>query len=173
MPRGKSTGVDKFITLILPRLGDVLDWARAGADEKEIAKLLEVPYSTFRSWVKKGRDGEERYAPLAAVLEQGQSVPNSEVEAALYKRAVGYTARERVEEIRQNQDGEVTGRIVKHYEKHVPPDPTSAIFLLTNREPGRWSKSPGEREDGGEEAGVIEIARVQEGKAEGQGTGGE
>lgn len=166
MPKAKSPGkkpeASQFNEKVLPRLGDVMDWARAGADQKEIAAQLDISYSTFRSWVKKGQEGEERYVPLSAILAQAQEAPNREVEAALYKRARGYTAQETIEEIRQNADGEVTGTVTKHITREVPPDPTSIVFLLRNRMPGKWRKDP-ETDQGEDEGntGVIQIPKVE------------
>lgn len=147
---------------VLPRLGDVLDWTREGADLKEISELLGVSYSAFRGWLKRGKEGEERYEPLAAIIAQGQEKPNREVEAALYKRAIGYTTTDTVEEVRQNGEGEVTGTVTKHVTREIPPDPTSILFLLRNRMPERWRKDPElTRKEAEGETGIIQLAPVE------------
>lgn len=163
----KAAKVDKYRDCVLPRLGEILDWARAGADLKEIATKLGVGYTTLRSWVKKGGEGEERYISLAVVLAAGQKEPNNDVEAALYRRAKGYTVQETTEEIRKNADGEVTGTVTKNVTKEIPPDPTSILFLLRNRMPEKWRKDPEMSQAQEErETGVIELAPVMPGEEE-------
>ena len=47
--------------------------------------------------------------------------------------------------------------------KFIPPDPTSAMFWLTNRRPDRWKYKPepvGDDEDEG--SGVVMLAPVME-----------
>ena len=52
------------------------------------------------------------------------------VEVSLRRRATGYTVREVV------RDSE--GNTIKEVIKEIPPDPTSMIFWLKNRQPSRW-----------------------------------
>ena len=60
-------------------------------------------------------------------------VADARVERSLFERATGYTF-ESVK-IFCNKDGEVTEVPVL---EHVPPDPTSMIFWLKNRNPNKW-----------------------------------
>lgn len=149
---------DKFATNVLPRLVEVMDWARAGADLKEIAEKLEVSYASLRRWVKKGGEGEERYVPLAVVLDKAQSEPNSAVEAALYKKCLGYNAKvAKNYKVKTVEYDPETGRKIIEREElkevfdevHVPADTNAQIFYLTNRKPERWRRSP-ESQLGGE-----------------------
>ncbi|MDE4014421.1 hypothetical protein Q7499_00930 [Glaesserella parasuis] len=51
---------------------------------------------------------------------------------SLYKRALGYEAPDIDIRVIENQIVETP--LIKHY----PPDPTSAIFWLKNRQPDKW-----------------------------------
>ena len=47
--------------------------------------------------------------------------------------------------------------------KVIPPDPTSAMFWLTNRQPGKWSYKPQEEPEEDEDgSGVVVLAPVME-----------
>lgn len=166
----KAAKADKYRSLVLPRLGEILDWARAGADLKEIAEKLGVGYTTLRSWVKKGGEGEERYVPLAVVLAAGQETPNNEVEAALYKKCLGYNAKiakhYKVKVVEYDPD---TMRKTAEREElrevfdevHVPADTNAMIFYLVNRLPQRWQRDPsGQGGTDEENTGVIEMPAV-------------
>lgn len=168
----KAAKADKYRDCVLPRLADILAWAKAGADLKEIAKKLGVGYSSLRSWLKKGGEGEERYIPLAVVLSAGQEEPNNDVEAALYKKCLGYNAKiakhYKVKVVEYDPD---TMRKTAEREElrevfdevHVPADTNAMIFYLVNRLPERWKRDPADREDTGEEnTGVIEMPSVAE-----------
>ena len=61
--------------------------------------------------------------------ERGRENPNRRVEASLFRRAVGFQAREVI-----SQDGKPTKVIIKDF----APDPISCIFWLKNRDPARW-----------------------------------
>lgn len=166
----KAAKADKYRSLVLPRLGEVMDWARAGADVKEIAKKLGVGYTSLRSWAKKGGEGEERYVPLAVVLAAGQEAPNNEVEAALYKKCLGYNAKiakhYKVKVVEYDPD---TMRKTAEREElrevfdevHIPADTNAMIFFLVNRLPERWQRDPSGQSGADEEnTGVVEIAKV-------------
>ena len=96
----------------------------------------------------------------------------AEVERACLKRATGYEVTETKREYKVNEQGELELTRATEQVKHVPGDLRAVEFWLTNREPGRWSKSPGEREDGGEEESVIEIAEVRDREAPSSGPAG-
>lgn len=166
-PKEKKPGGNAFSEKVLPRLGDVMDWGRAGADQKEIAEKLGIPYSTFRSWVKKGQAGEERYAPLAVILKQAQEAPNGDVEAALYKKCLGYNAKiAKHYKVKQVEYDQETGRRISEREElrevfdevHVPADTNAQIFFLTNRAPERWQRTPAPQQgDSDGNTGVVEL----------------
>ncbi|WHP44221.1 hypothetical protein [Pasteurella multocida] len=57
---------------------------------------------------------------------------DANVAERLYKRALGYEAPD--VDIRVIENKIVETPLIKHY----PPDPTSAIFWLKNRQPEKW-----------------------------------
>ena len=89
------------------------------------------------------------------------------VEQAYLRRITGYDVTEVKSEYKVNEAGEL--ELLKKTEsvKHVPGDPRAAEFWLTNRQPKRWQKRPEAMDGESEERGVIEIARVEEEKADG------
>ncbi len=66
---------------------------------------------------------------LADILNDAKQIPNKKVEAALFKRALGY----QIKEIHK-----VEGRPSKVIVKEIAPDVIADIFWLKNREPKRW-----------------------------------
>jgi hypothetical protein len=52
----------------------------------------------------------------------------------LYQRAVGYS----YDAVKIFMPAGAKKPIYAHYVEHVPPDPTSMIFWLKNRDPARW-----------------------------------
>ena len=107
----------------------ITGWARKGLTDEQISKNMGIAYSTLREWKKK-------YSALQAALKKGKEVVDYEVEAALYKRAIGYNVEEEKIYIQ-----EIEGRTTKRKEiikKHIPGDTTAQIFWLKNRKPADW-----------------------------------
>lgn len=92
-------------------------WARDGLIDKQIAKNMNVAYSTFREWKKK-------FPTLSAALKQGKEVSDRQVENALFKTATGYYYQEET----VTNAGEIV--TIKKYSK---PNTTAQIFWLKNR----------------------------------------
>lgn len=100
--------------------------AEKGFTNREIALKLGVDERTLYNWHKK-------YPNLFQTLKDEKNIADSKVEASLYERARGYS----VKEVKLFQDK--NGEIVEHeIIKHYPPDPTSMIFWLKNRQPNKW-----------------------------------
>lgn len=92
-------------------------WARDGLIDEQIAKNMNVAYSTFREWKKK-------FPALSAALKQGKEVSDRQVENALFKTATGYYYQEET----VTNAGEIV--TIKKYSK---PNTTAQIFWLKNR----------------------------------------
>lgn len=92
-------------------------WARDGLIDEQIAKNMNVAYSTFREWKKK-------FPTLSAALKQGKEVSDRQVENALFKTATGYYYQEET----VTNAGEIV--TIKKYSK---PNTTAQIFWLKNR----------------------------------------
>lgn len=155
---------NKYETHVLPHLEKIEKWAKAGATSKEIASKLRIAYSTFRSYLEQAEKGEDRYSALKETFARACEIPDDNVEAALYKRACGIE----YEEVKREQTiNRKTGEIElleTRTIKFIPPDPTSAMFWLTNRRPDRWRYKPEETEESGKsgESGVVLLAPVME-----------
>ena len=145
---------------IQPWIDKIAAWAEAGATIKEIAGKLDLAVSTLKKYLALGRQGDDRYTALSDAFSRACEVPDDNVEAALYKRACGYS----YEEVRCEQKLDRAGNVVELTTKtvrDVPPDPTSAMFWLTNRRPGTWAYRPKDAdEDQQESRGVIMIPEV-------------
>lgn len=99
--------------------------ALKGFTDKEICKAIDVPERTFNNWKKK-------YHDFWQSLKDWKAEADAKVERSLYERAQGYSHPE--DKIFCN-NGEI---IVQPTIKHYPPDPTSMIFWLKNRQPEKW-----------------------------------
>ena len=97
-------------------------WARDGLIDEQIAKNMNVAYSTFREWKKK-------VPTLSAALKQGKEVSDRQVENALFKTATGYYYQEET----VTNAGEIV--TIKKYSK---PNTTAQIFWLKNRK-AEWT----------------------------------
>ena len=149
-------------THLLPNLERIAEWAKAGATMKEVAQKLGIAYSTLRRYVDLGMGGDERYQALSGPFVRACEIADDHVEAALYKRACGFEYVETKREQKVDRSGNIV-ELVTTTNKVVPPDPTSAMFWLTNRQPGRWSYKPQEGPDGGgDDSGVVVLAPIME-----------
>ena len=96
--------------------------AKQGLTDTEIAEGIGVSVRTLYRW-------KAQHPDLLASLKSGKEVADKQVEASLFKRACGYTARE----VKQNASG---GKAITV--KEVGPDTTACIFWLKNRRPDLW-----------------------------------
>lgn len=72
---------NKYETHVAPRLGEVADWVRNGATEKEIAERLDIAMSTFCEY-KKG------FSEFSEVLKKTRDTVDGDVENALLQNAL-------------------------------------------------------------------------------------
>ena len=99
--------------------------AMLGMTDSQIADFYEVTEQTVNNWKKAHPDFFES-------LKAGKLIPDAEVAASLYERAIGYSHKE--DKIFNNSGQAMVVETIKHY----PPDPTSMIFWLKNRQPDLW-----------------------------------
>ena len=151
----------KYESHVAPYLDKITAWAKQGATAKDIAGKLKVAYSTFRKYVDEGEKGDERYIALSAAFASACELADDEIETALFNRARGITYDECTYELVKDSDGEFREKRTKRVTKFIPPDPTSAMFWLTNRRPDKWKYKPeaiDSDDDGG--SGVVELPPV-------------
>lgn len=96
-----------------------------GHTDDELAEFFEVHVSTIHQW-------KLDYPDFSDSIKKGKEIADGEVVASLYHRALGYS----------HEDVDIKmyegGIIETPYTKHYPPDATSAIFWLKNRQPKKW-----------------------------------
>jgi hypothetical protein len=121
--KGKGGRPTKFDGLDLEKVKSLV---AQGKTDAQMAKFFGVNVDTWHEWKKV-------HPSFSDALKDWKVEADVKVEASLYDRARGYSHPE--EKIFCNAAGEVTRvETVKHY----PPDPTSMIFWLKNRQPEKW-----------------------------------
>lgn len=120
--------------LIKDKLMLIEKWCRDGLTEEQICKNLGVGHSAFNVYKK-------QYPELAEALKKGKEVAITEVENALFKRALGFTYEETKVSIRM-VDG-VETKFTEKNTKYQPPDVAACSILLKNKDKERgWSDNP-------------------------------
>lgn len=117
-------------------------WLRDGCTDEQLAHNMCISYTTFQRWKKKEEFGD------IIIREREGCV--TEVENALYKRALGYDYME--------QQLDKYGNVVE-VRRHLPPDTKAATFYLTNRKENKW-KTKVETQSTVEAAMEIEFANA-------------
>ena len=152
----------KYESHVAPYIDKISKWASSGATAKDISKKLNVAYSSFRKYVDLGSKGDERYKALAAAFKEACDIPDDEIETALYDRAKGISWEEKTYERKKDPDtGEMELVLTKTVTRFIPPDPTSAMFWLTNRRPLVWKYKQTDRPEGDDtETGVVLLPEI-------------
>lgn len=107
-----------------------------GATDAQVAAALSVTVQTLHNWRKADPS-------FFDAVKDWKAQADAEVERSLFERARGYS---HDEEKIFCQDGQI---IRAESRKHYPPDPTSMIFWLKNRQPDKW-RDKQEVDHGGE-----------------------
>lgn len=104
--------------------------ALLGLTDKEMADIFNTSEQTFNAW-------KHAHPEFLESLKKGKDLADAKVASRLFERAMGYEHDS--EEIKVLSDPE-TGSYVERVpvRKIYPPDPTSAIFWLKNRQPRIW-----------------------------------
>lgn len=96
-----------------------------GAIDKDLADFFGVCEDTINNW-------KEAHPEFFVSIKEAKAEADSAVVRSLFQRATGY---EHPEDKIFNHNGEA---LVIPTTKHYPPDATSAIFWLKNRQPDDW-----------------------------------
>lgn len=96
-----------------------------GATDKELADFFEVSYDTIQEW-------KRIHEAFSYSLKEGKQIADATISESLYKSANGYMHEDT--DIRVINNEIVVTPIVKYY----PPNPTSLIFWLKNRQSAKW-----------------------------------
>jgi hypothetical protein len=102
-----------------------------GADDKELANLFNVTETTINNW-------KIEYPKFFESIKDGKLNADAHMAKSLYHRGLGYTHDD--EEIKVVPQGQGLGSEIVRVpiKKHYPPDPTSCIFWLKNRQGKYW-----------------------------------
>jgi len=96
-----------------------------GATDKKIADFFDVTEQTINNW-------KIKHPTFFESLKNGKEKADGVIAESLYHRAKGYSHHD--VHIAVSNGEAIQTDIVKHY----PPDPTSCIFWLKNRQPATW-----------------------------------
>lgn len=129
--------------IIESNLKNIEKWIVQGIPEKEIAKKLDMAYSTFRNHKK-------TMQALKDTIKEALEEKQQKVEEALFKRCIGFNFYEevamKVKEESLADDGAtvlVNERVeVKEVKKYSPPDLNAQKYYLNNRDKTHWSEDP-------------------------------
>lgn len=111
--------------------------AGEGKTDVEIAEYLGITERTLNNW-------KHTHAQFFQSLKDAKRLEDAKVEKSLFERALGYSHPEE----KLFFDSKV-GEVVSYQTtKHYPPDPTSMIFWLKNRQPKLWRDKPSEQDEG-------------------------
>ena len=117
--KGRPSKFDKLDMAQVERL------IKAGLTDKQMAVACEITEQTWYNWKDAHKDFFE-------VIKDWKTDSNGAVKRSLWERATGYDCKET--KVFCSNGEIVTQEVTKHY----PPDPTSMIFWLKNREPENW-----------------------------------
>lgn len=99
--------------------------ALIGATDEQIADFFGIAVTTLHTWV-------ERHPTFSEARKSGKADIDAQVEQSLFRRATGYS--HPAVKIMQYEGNVIETPYIEHY----PPDATSMIFWLKNRQPQRW-----------------------------------
>lgn len=105
-----------------------------GATDKQMADAFGVSETTINNW-------KHQHEEFSCALKEGKLFADANVAQALYNRALGYE--HEADDIKVVEGSIVITPTIKRY----PPDATSAIFWLKNRQPEIWRDKPESNED--------------------------
>lgn len=107
-----------------------------GAIDSELAGFFGVSETTINNWKNEHED-------FSLALKKGKQIADAKVAQALFHRATGYSHED--VDIKVIEGNIVQTPLVKYY----PPDATSAIFWLKNRQPTKWRDKQVTEHEGG------------------------
>ena len=96
-----------------------------GAIDKQMADFFEVEESTINNW-------KHDYPEFLESIKESKEIADANVAKSLYERATGYSHPD--VHIGNYRGMPIITDIIKHY----PPDATSMIFWLKNRQPEKF-----------------------------------
>lgn len=117
-----------------------------GATDKQLATFFDVSEQTINAW-------KHKHPSFLESLRRGKEIADARVAQALFARATGY---EHPEDDIKAVNGEI---VITPTIKRYPPDPTSMIFWLKNRQPKLWRDKP--ESEGADGDGAIHKVQIE------------
>lgn len=118
-----------------------------GHTDAELAAFFEVSEATINNW-------KIDFPSFLESIKKGKEISDGEVVQALYKSALGYSHPDVDIKV-------IDGQIVEtELTKHHPPNPTSMIFWLKNRQSGKWRDKQVTEHEGGITVETKSIASI-------------
>lgn len=97
-----------------------------GSTDKDLADFFEVCEATINNW-------KIEHEGFLESIKRGKDLADSKVAESLYHRAMGY----KTKEVKiATEHGKITD--TREVDKYYPPDATSIIFWLKNRQSKKW-----------------------------------
>jgi hypothetical protein len=129
---GDYMNKSKYDDFVKNRLFEVEAWARDGMLQKDMAKKLNVPHSSFCDYIK-------AHPELRKALKIGREVANIILENAAHRSAAGYKTKQIKRERVWNKDTEEFENVItEEITKEMPANPAMLKFLLVNRMPDKY-----------------------------------
>jgi len=101
-----------------------------GWTDKQVADFLGITKRAITHW--------KQINEFISPLKDWKKNADLRVERCLYKRAQGFRYKEVTIEYIEIGDTKTPAKKTKEVTKQLPPDPTSMIFWLKNRQPDKW-----------------------------------
>lgn len=127
----------KYLENVEPRLEEIKSWARDGVIEEDIAKLLNISYSTFREY-------KNKYSALSAALKCARTY-DDEVIFSLHKNTLGGIVDLKVPIKCKRRYYDERGKLVEEEyvvdglkQEYIKPDTMAQMYWLNNRVPEKW-----------------------------------
>lgn len=133
-PIGRPTSYD---SVIFPERAYKL--TLLGLTNEQLAGALGIAVSTLYDW-------QSKHVEFAEAIKRGKEEADGKVAHSLYRRALGYSHPDIYVFSQTIKEYDEKGRVltsrtepkILDITKHYPPDPTSGIFWLKNRQPEAW-----------------------------------
>jgi transcriptional regulator with XRE-family HTH domain len=110
-------------------------YRKQGISDLQIAQNLGISKNTFYQYLNRYKDFRDAY-------KRGKAEIVEQIENSIYKRALGFEYEEVTTEAKTDSEGNIIEKHIKKIKKYVPPDATTAIFLLTNLNNKKYKRNP-------------------------------
>lgn len=118
--------------------------ALLGHTDAEMGTFFGVTETTINNW-------KNAHPSFFESIKKGKDIADADITESLYKRAKGFEKAS--VKIFNNQGAEM----IVPFQEYYPPDPTSMIFWLKNRQPKKWRDKQHIEEDNKAPAVIPEI----------------